>query len=963
MRNEQLAMSNEKRTMKSGKYSVLFVAALVCVMLLDACVDNYEQSMIQTKAENQTQVKDGYGRIKINLVDGESAHQNAERTVFPSTVFDSYAYIFTKTDGGSAFSTPDKDGYFTLEIGSYKVTVSAYKDGKPAATGESAEFTIAQGENGEVQVSLTEINSSEQGFFTYTITYPADAEAEITLKKWPDLEVDLLNPELLEDMNGKPVTLPLDPGSYLFTVLVKKDSRYMGISEAVQIYPAVTTEYGKEFIDSDFLVPTFDSIEAFANWLDGQQENDATTPYIVKLNVGALGGNKTKSVFEALLDNDTKYVNLDLSGSTFTSIEENAFRNLHNLTSITIPDRVTSIGEHAFEYCTNLTSIIIPDSVTSIGIDAFYETAWLDNQLDGLVYAGKVAYAYKGTMPENTNITFHDGTKGITGYAFFKCKNLTSVNITNSVTSIGDFAFAACTDLTSVTIGNGLINIGERAFSGCTSLTAITVATGNTAYSLHDGVLYNKNITTLVVYPAGKTGSTFIIPDSVKDIGDSAFHDCTSLTSVTIPSGVTSIGEYAFENCTSLTSVTFAIGSNIADAYFGSDAFPTAGNGNGSDYLKDAYYSMGKAGTYIREIDNVWWTIINGDGSSTDPFRVYDEETLQRIGRKTSNKWYGDWDLDKHYKQTTDITLTSVAPGESNWTPIGADEYDFQGVYDGGNHTISNITISTSSSYQGLFGYINNDAIVKNVRIVNCNIIGGSMVGGVVGFNQLSTVQNCYVEGTVSGTGAVGGVVGKINYGTVQDCCYSTSTGAVSGADDNGSVGGVVGYNNGGTVKNCYSTGAVSGGYSVGGVVGYNSGTVQNCYATGNVEGLSLYIGGVVGLLEGDSVIVQNCVALNLYISYGEFNERFAGNNHAGLTNNFGRSDMTNGNNDPWSSDADGVDGENITWEQWGSETWWTGTAFFDADVWDFSGINATKLPKLRNIPAGVQNPVVQPLP
>ena len=91
-----------------------------------------------------------------------------------------------------------------------------------------------------------------------------------------------------------------------------------------------------------------------------------------------------------------------------------------------------------------MTSISIPNDVTSIGLAAFSHTAWFNNQDDGLIYLGRVAYKYKGTMPDNTEITIEEGTISISPSAFADCSGLTSINIPNSVTEIGSAAFAGC---------------------------------------------------------------------------------------------------------------------------------------------------------------------------------------------------------------------------------------------------------------------------------------------------------------------------------------------------------------------------------------------------------------------------------------------------------------------------------------------------------------------------------------
>ena len=164
--------------------------------------------------------------------------------------------------------------------------------------------------------------------------------------------------------------------------------------------------------------------------------------------------------------------------------------------------------------------------------------------------------SYSGVVNIPEEVTYMSRTRKVTSIgqgAFYRCSGLTSVTIPNTVTSIGREAFLS-SGLTSVTIPNSVTGIGERAFQDCIRLTAVHI-TDLAAWckiKFESNPLWNAHH----LYLNGEEIKDLVIPNSVTNIENRAFRECSSLVSVTIPNSVTSIGEQAFSYCSGLTSVT-----------------------------------------------------------------------------------------------------------------------------------------------------------------------------------------------------------------------------------------------------------------------------------------------------------------------------------------------------------------------------------------------------------------------
>jgi len=248
-----------------------------------------------------------------------------------------------------------------------------------------------------------------------------------------------------------------------------------------------------------------------------------------------------------------------------SGIGEFAFFGCDQIMDVTMGNHVLSIMRYAFAYCEKVSTIYIPENVTYFGIGVFCNCI------------------------ELKYINIPNGIKEISHLLFWRCLKLKNIRIPDSVTSIGGEAFFSCHSLTRLDIPDATVRIYSMAFSECIQLDTFLIGSNNKRFKIIDGILYTKNMDTLLVCAAGKKGN-ITIPNTVKWIDLYAFSECGKLTGpLVIPNSVTYICDNAFKLCTGFNSLQ--IGDSVK--YIGNSVFYSCNKISGAVIIPNAVSYLG----------------------------------------------------------------------------------------------------------------------------------------------------------------------------------------------------------------------------------------------------------------------------------------------------------------------------------------------------------------------------------
>ncbi len=321
---------------------------------------------------------------------------------------------------------------------------------------------------------------------------------------------------------------------------------------------------------------------------------------VVGVIVSSILKNKKNDQFEFGLRTDNSYfikevkskdiISIDIpstyNGKPVKYIGENAFSGCEKLTSVTIPEGIEEIESYAFSGCEKLEHISIPNSITSIDFNAFENCFSLKyNVYENGKYIGNSGNLYitliSGIDKDVSSFKASENCKIIYQNALSGFEKLITLDLPNTITYIGYNAFAICpllesfvvpnfvkhfdfswfyfcSSLKSITLSANIETVSIYSMMGCSSFEEFNVYSANKKFAAKDGVLYSKNLKSLLAYPIAKKGDNFSIPSYVETITTYAFNGCINLKSLTMWSSIKNLNSSAVINCKLLHTINFS---------------------------------------------------------------------------------------------------------------------------------------------------------------------------------------------------------------------------------------------------------------------------------------------------------------------------------------------------------------------------------------------------------------------
>ena len=565
--------------------------------------------------EQSTGGSDGSGKVTFLIRFDEDAGEGQQnvlgalRTVYPAlTSFTRYTVEFDATTGGEdqgprevSPEEAEEPVEFELKVGTYTVTVKAYTGTDPdyteAATGETEGVVVASGANDPVTVQMEPVTGEEtaNGVFSYAITFPADVTAA-TLKIDPaaegaaDTDIDLLT------LNPTPGTgtTSLAPGYYDVTLsLEKSKSLLTGDSEALHIYPGLTSHWAKEFTDDNFAVDTTiggqDITITFGTETPIPVEN-----YSGPITIQKGGADVTLTVVGTAGYSDVKWIVDGDTANATTAASITLDPDVYDAKTYNLTVRATKGG---IPYARSLQFTVTEEGgggggggpVSAENLAAYLTTLPVGTaNTPNVVKLDNTVNVTASTTWETVKAALEDNSKYIT-LDLSLCTTTSNTISGSSTPTSSHFNYIATDYIVGVTLPNTLVTIGSSSFRNWTSLRTVTIPALVTSIGLNafHGTTNLESIT---------------IPNSVTEIKGGAFQN-SGLKSVTIPNLVTSIAAGAFTPLPSLTSVTFESDVIVHGV--------VSVNGTFEGNLHTVYNAASpKTGTYVKTsgtgADSVW---------------------------------------------------------------------------------------------------------------------------------------------------------------------------------------------------------------------------------------------------------------------------------------------------------------------------------------------------------------------